>query len=61
MEYKYTYPVIDRSLRNFLIFMFVLMAVVAVTMAIQIIYGVGTSGLLSEAQPMGFIDPGEYE
>ena len=61
MAYKYTYPVVDRALRNFLVFVFVLMAVVVVAMAIQITYGVDvTSGLLSEVQPM-FYDYGDYD
>lgn len=42
--------------------MIVLMAVVAVAMAIQITYGVDvTGGLLSTAQMMGFVEPGEYD
>lgn len=38
--HKYTYPVVDLALRNFLMFVFVLMAIVAVAMAIQITFGV---------------------
>lgn len=34
MAYKYTYPVVDRALRNFLMFVLVLMALVAVAMTL---------------------------
>lgn len=66
MAYKYTYPVLDRALRNFLVFVFVLMAVVTVVAAIAITFGVDVtaSGLLSDAQVssvFGAIDVGEFE
>lgn len=56
MAYKYTYPVVDRALRNFLVFVLVLMTVVAVAAAIQITFGVDVTagGLLSDAPVMGF-------
>ena len=64
MAYKYTYPVVDLALRNFL--MFVLMAVVTVVAAIAITFGVDVtaSGLLSDDQVssvFGAIDVGEFE
>lgn len=60
MAYKYTSSVVDRPLRSFLVFMLVLMAVVAVTMAIQITYGVDvTTDLLNDLQVMD-LDKGGY-
>ena len=51
MAYKYTYPVIDRSLRDFLAFLLMLLAVVAVAAAIGTVSGVDTSGI--DTQTMG--------
>lgn len=48
MAHKYTYPVVDRALRNFLMFVLVLIAVVAVATA------VGTSFDIIDL-PMGYI------
>lgn len=52
MQYKYTYPVIDRELRNFLAFVLLLLAVVAVAAAIGSVSGVNTTAI--NAQTMGF-------
>ena len=52
MAYKYTYPVVERALRNILVFVFVLMTVVAVVMAIGTVSGVDTSA--TDAQTIGF-------
>ena len=51
MQYKYTYPVIDRSLRDFLAFLLMFLAVVAVAAAIGTVSGVDTSAI--DAQTMG--------
>ena len=54
MAHNYTYPVIDRSLRDFLAFLFMLLAVVAVAAAIGTVSGVDTSAI--DAQTMGVPD-----
>ena len=53
MAHKYTYPVVDRALRNFLMFVLVLIAVVAVATA------VGTSFDIIDL-PMGYIDDDDF-
>ena len=40
MAYKYTYPIVDRALRNFLVFVLMLLTVVTVTVGIAIAFGV---------------------
>lgn len=52
MAHKYTYPVIDRALRDFLMFVLMLLTVVAVAMAIGTVSGVDTAAI--NAQTMGF-------
>ena len=40
IAYKYTYPVVDRALRNFLVFVFMLLTVVTVAVGMGIAFGV---------------------
>lgn len=50
MSYKYTYPVVNRALRNFLVFVLVLLAVVTIAAAIGTVSGIDTD---IKAQTMG--------
>lgn len=54
MAHKHTYPVIDRSLRDFLAFLLMLLAVVTIATAIASVSGVDTGAI--DAQIMGVPD-----
>lgn len=55
MAHKHTYPVIDRSLRDFLAFLLMLLAVVTIATAIASVSDVDTGAI--DAQIMGVPDP----
>lgn len=40
MAYKYTYPVVDQALRNFLVFVLMLLTVITIAVGMGIAFGV---------------------